>query len=68
MNTLKEARLKRGFTQVQLAYHSGVAPGDISKFENGLATPYPSQAVRLAKVLGLDPADLRPRPASGDSA
>ena len=39
MTKLKAARLKQRMTQVHLAFHSGVAPGDISKFENGMARP-----------------------------
>lgn len=58
MTKLKAARLAKKMTQVHLAYHSGVAPTDISKFENGMARPYPSQAARLATILDLDPQDL----------
>jgi transcriptional regulator with XRE-family HTH domain len=58
MNKLKEARLSLKLTQVDLAFHSRVAPGDISKFENDMARPYPGQAARLAECLGLAPDDL----------
>lgn len=59
MNTkLKAARTAQKLTQTDLAFHSRVAPTDISKFENGMARPYPTQAERIAKVLGLDPNEL----------
>ena len=45
-------------TQVALAYHSGVAPSEISRFENRRGVPYPGQARRLAKILGLKPDEL----------
>jgi len=58
MTKLKAARTARKLTQVDLAFHSRVAPADISKFENGMARPYPTQAERIAKVLGLSPSEL----------
>lgn len=50
---MKARRLELRMTQVDLAFHSRVAPGDISKFENRMARPYPSQAERLGNVLGI---------------
>jgi transcriptional regulator with XRE-family HTH domain len=60
MNTtkLKAARTALKLTQVDLAFHSRVSPTDISKFENGMARPYPTQAARIAKVLNLSPSEL----------
>ena len=58
MNKLKAARTARRLTQVDLAFHSRVAPADISKFENGMARPYPAQAQRIAEVLGLAVTEL----------
>jgi transcriptional regulator with XRE-family HTH domain len=62
MTKLKAARIERRMTQVDLAFHSRVAPTDISKFENGMARPYPTQAARLASVLGLEPSELLESP------
>jgi transcriptional regulator with XRE-family HTH domain len=51
MRRLKAERLKRRWTQLDLAARSRVQPADISKFENGYAVPYPPQAARLARAL-----------------
>ncbi len=58
MTKLQAARLTQNMTQVALSYHSGVSPGDISKFENGRALPYEGQAARLAGVLKILPEEL----------
>ena len=58
---LKAARTAQKLTQVDLAFHSRVSPTDISKFENGMARPYPIQAERIAKVLNLQPGELLDR-------
>ncbi|OFV90059.1 MAG: hypothetical protein A3H95_16875 [Acidobacteria bacterium RIFCSPLOWO2_02_FULL_64_15] len=58
MTKLKAARIEQRMTQVDLAFHSRVAPTDISKAENGMARLYPRQAERLARVLGLAPTEL----------
>ena len=44
-------RLKRGFTQVQFSYLSGVPVPEISKIETGRMQPYQKHATGLAKVL-----------------
>jgi transcriptional regulator with XRE-family HTH domain len=38
-----------------------MSPSDISRFERGYGRPYPAQATRLAKVLGLSPDELLER-------
>ena len=53
MLRLKAERLRRGWTQTDLAYHARVQPAEISRIERGNARPYPAQAERLARVLGL---------------
>jgi transcriptional regulator with XRE-family HTH domain len=54
MNKLKAARLRQGLTQTELAYQARpLTPSDISRFETGMARPYPAQAARLAAVLCL---------------
>ena len=58
MIRLKAERLRRGWTQIDLAFRSRVQPAEISRFENGNAKPYPGQAKRLAAALGLEPRQL----------
>ena len=58
MVKLKIERLRRGWTQQDLGYHARIAGTDISRIERGWMKPYPSQAARLAEVLGLDPREL----------
>ena len=58
MLRLKYERQRRGWSLQELGFHAGVQGADISKIERGLLRPYPSQAQRLAKVLGLTPEEL----------
>jgi transcriptional regulator with XRE-family HTH domain len=51
MTRLKFERLRRGWSQVELAERAKVANSYISKFERGVALPYDSQARRLSKAL-----------------
>ena len=50
---LRLERTNRGLTQTKLAAEADLSASDISKFENGWARPYPSQAQRLARALGI---------------
>ena len=56
---MKVERLRRQWTQTDLAYHARMSPSDISRIENGLLIPYPGYAERLAKALGLSPEELQ---------
>jgi transcriptional regulator with XRE-family HTH domain len=51
MNKLKEIRKQRGFSQLQLAMLTGIAPGDISRIENEWIRPYAGWRKRLVKAL-----------------
>jgi len=55
---LEQERRRRGWTQQDTAFYARVACADVSRWETGIARPYPSQAARLAKVLGLAPGEL----------
>lgn len=58
------ARLReaKGYTQGELAYHSGVDQSQISKIEAGIHTDvYLSTAIRLAEALGVRVDDLTKR-------
>jgi transcriptional regulator with XRE-family HTH domain len=58
MTKLKAMRLAKGWTQQDLGYHAQIQGSDVSKIERGWTKPYPSQAARLAAVLGLAPDEL----------
>jgi ribosome-binding protein aMBF1 (putative translation factor) len=55
---MKIERLKRQWSQTQLAARAALSASDVSKFESGRMVPYPAQAKRLANVLGLSPSEL----------
>lgn len=55
---LKAERLRRGFTQTELAFRARLHASEVSRFETGQALPYPSQAERLAEVLDIDVCEL----------
>ena len=50
---LKSVRLRRGFTQEELASHSGIAASQISRIENGRHRPHPRSVARLARALAI---------------
>ena len=56
---IKKERLKRGWTQQELAHFSGLSAADVSRIENGILKPYPSQALRLARLLRIQPEELQ---------
>ncbi len=61
---LRDLRLRRGLTQVQLAKKSGVAQNVISRYErNRHADPPLRTVVDLARVLRVNPLRLRFGPA-----
>jgi len=48
----RDARVRRGLTQVELSDMSGVSQADISRIERGAGNPTESTMHRLASVLG----------------
>ena len=58
MIRMKSERLRRGWSQQKLAVEACVGYADISRAECGLFLLYPTQAKRIAQVLGLDPNEL----------
>lgn len=67
MLRLKAERLRRGWTQTDLAYHARMTAAEISRIETGRLRPYPGQADRLSCVLGLRLEDLL-EPANSERA
>lgn len=60
MNKLQKVRKEKGLSQLKLSMMTGIAPGDISRIENGWVKPYPGWRKRLARALGTTEAELFP--------
>lgn len=58
---LRWHRLANGLSQDELAAKSGIAKGNISKYETGRMTPHPITLRKLAEALGVLPGDLLER-------
>jgi len=56
---VRAARLARGWTQVDLAYHARISLPDISRIETGRMVPYPAHAERLSELLGIPAEELQ---------
>lgn len=52
MNRLKELRIERGFTQIQMQMLTGIDQSDYSKIENGKRYYTFEQCKRIAAALG----------------
>lgn len=59
-NTLRQARLARRLTQRDLARLAGLRGNRVSSLENGDSWLRPFEALRVARVLRIDPAELQP--------
>jgi len=55
MTRLKAERLKRNWNQTELGAFARMSAPDISKIESGRTIPFPAHALRLGKVLGVEP-------------
>jgi len=51
---LREARLKKGWTQVEVAKKAGLGDNTYPKIERGINKPSPESIKRLIKVLDID--------------
>lgn len=60
MQTIKDLRLVRGWTQLELAYKLGVTPLTVSKWERGVSEPRVTQLRNLAELfeVPMDEIDL----------
>jgi transcriptional regulator with XRE-family HTH domain len=61
MQEVRRLRRERGWTQTQLAFHSGLAPSVISQIENDKRNPSASTLRKLARALDVEVADLFPK-------
>ena len=55
---LRRLRREAGLSQRELGEKAGVSPGTVYKLENGLRGAYPATLRKLARALGVAPADL----------
>jgi transcriptional regulator with XRE-family HTH domain len=51
----KEARLKKGWTQVEVGKKAGLGKNTYPKIEHGVSKPDPTSIDALVKALGIDP-------------
>jgi transcriptional regulator with XRE-family HTH domain len=58
MTKLQAERIRRRLTQTELAAAAKLSASEVSRFETGMAKPYPVQAARLAAVLQLQADEL----------
>lgn len=58
LTRLRLVRERQALSQKELAAKAGVSPVTISRVENGVDDPQPSTIRKLAKALGVKPADL----------
>lgn len=59
-NRLREERLLRGLTQLELAKRTDIHPVEISRIERGVVKPYPGWRKRLAAALNVPEYELFP--------
>lgn len=55
---VKYLRIKRGYTQAELAELTNITQPALQAYEAGKAKPLKNTAIQLAKVLGVDVNDL----------
>ncbi len=56
---LRSRRLARRLSQQKLGFFADVSASDVSRIETLRMVPYPGQAERLGRVLGLKPTELQ---------
>ena len=56
--SIREIRLRRGFTQLDLAYHAGITPQTVSRLENGWQAPNLDTCQRIAAALAVPLSDI----------
>ena len=55
---LRKLRLKKNFTQEQVAEMINIQPENYSRIENGLSFPKPENIVKISQVLDIEIAEL----------
>lgn len=54
----KEARHKKGLTQVEVAEKAGIYPNAYAKIERGISKPSPASIKKLIKALDIEPSKI----------
>jgi transcriptional regulator with XRE-family HTH domain len=54
----REARLKKGWTQVEVAQKAGLGENTYPKIERGISKPSPASIKKLIKVLDIEPSKV----------
>jgi transcriptional regulator with XRE-family HTH domain len=62
---IREARLRKGWTQLQLALEAGVSPSTVTRWERGGLPPM-RELIRISDVLGVPAEELVEQSADGD--
>jgi transcriptional regulator with XRE-family HTH domain len=57
-NIFKEARLKQGLTQIDLAEKAGMNPNSYAKIERAESEPSTESLRKLVKALGIEPSKV----------
>lgn len=52
-NNIRRFRLKKGLTQVELAYESGIEENTLNRIEKGKTNPTMKTMLNIAKALGV---------------
>ncbi len=55
---LKDLRIRRALTQEELAAAAGIGKNTVNRLERDLPQPRPPTLRKLARALGVDPAEL----------
>lgn len=55
---VKYLRIRKGYTQEELAKLANVTQPSIAAYEKGMRTPTANTTIQIAKVLGVEPRDL----------
>lgn len=59
-NKLREVRIARDLSQLQLSFMTTISPGIISNLETGKIYPYPGWRRRIAEALKVDEFEIWP--------
>jgi transcriptional regulator with XRE-family HTH domain len=65
-NRLRDVRVLKRITQIQLRLSTGINQSKISLIENGYVKPREDEKKRLARVLGVEPQDIFPGKGASD--
>lgn len=57
---IKEARLKKGWTQKEVAEKAGMDANSYAKIEQGRSRPFGVTLAKIIKALGVKPSDIIP--------